>query len=389
MLRFIIRFFFHNRKRTYSAIMTLTLALVIFIATTLLVKGYAANISGMASIIKPSNFLLIKEDGKSLSESTVASDVLSFLEDYAETTPNLNVILPQIYIPVTVVGETGIKIETHLRFLNLTKFEMFQSHKYSYGLTIPNENELVIGQQLSTLLSSGAGATLMVKSSNIAINYTTSFQIEKNYTIVNTIESGQEYDIELLGNIETFFEKYNLNYYSFIELKILDTRESPVIIEDINKEFNNIEVIEEKQTQNFIIYATDEVIKTLTLLESLFFVLMLISITYSIYTLVKESEEEIFILRSIGSTKAQIVFLFMMQALLIGLISATLSLIIGYLMVSAIVAVVSAIQSLPFIALTVNFGLVGTIFLFATTLSLVSGIYPAMTAAKIRVIKEE
>ncbi|MHA1398163.1 MAG: hypothetical protein ACTSSF_10780, partial [Candidatus Heimdallarchaeaceae archaeon] len=65
MLRFIIRFFFHNRKRTYSAIMTLTLALVIFIATTLLVKGYAANISGMASIIKPSNFLLIKEDGKS------------------------------------------------------------------------------------------------------------------------------------------------------------------------------------------------------------------------------------------------------------------------------------------------------------------------------------
>ncbi|MHA1407009.1 MAG: ABC transporter permease [Candidatus Heimdallarchaeaceae archaeon] len=352
--------------------MTLTLALVIFIATTLLVKGY-----------------LIKEDGKSLSESTVASDVLSFLEDYAETTPNLNVILPQIYIPVTVVGETGIKIETHLRFLNLTKFEMFQSHKYSYGLTIPNENELVIGQQLSTLLSSGAGATLMVKSSNIAINYTTSFQIEKNYTIVNTIESGQEYDIELLGNIETFFEKYNLNYYSFIELKILDTRESPVIIEDINKEFNNIEVIEEKQTQNFIIYATDEVIKTLTLLESLFFVLMLISITYSIYTLVKESEEEIFILRSIGSTKAQIVFLFMMQALLIGLISATLSLIIGYLMVSAIVAVVSAIQSLPFIALTVNFGLVGTIFLFATTLSLVSGIYPAMTAAKIRVIKEE
>ncbi|MHA1668874.1 MAG: ABC transporter permease [Candidatus Heimdallarchaeaceae archaeon] len=389
MLRFIIRFFFHNRKRTYSAIMTLTLALVIFIATTLLVKGYAANISGMASIIKPSNFLLIKEDGKSLSESTVASDVLSFLEDYAETTPNLNVILPQIYSPVTVVGETGIKIETHLRFLNLTKFEMFQSHKYSYGLTIPNENELVIGQQLSTLLSSGAGATLMVKSSNIAINYTTSFQIEKNYTIVNTIESGQEYDIELLGNIETFFEKYNLNYYSFIELKILDTRESPVIIEDINKEFNNIEVIEEKQTQNFIIYATDEVIKTLTLLESLFFVLMLISITYSIYTLVKESEEEIFILRSIGSTKAQIVFLFMMQALLIGLISATLSLIIGYLMVSAIVAVVSAIQSLPFIALTVNFGLVGTIFLFAITLSLVSGIYPAMTAAKIRVIKEE
>ena len=121
----------------------------------------------------------------------------------------------------------------------------------------------------------------------------------------------------------------------------------------------------------------------------LFFVLMLVSISYSIYTLVKESEEEIFILRSIGATKNQIVILFMMQAVLIGVISSILSIIIGYLAVTGIVAIVSATIGLPFLALNFEINLVGTIFLFAIGLSLLSGIYPSLEAAKIKVIRED
>ena len=123
MLRFSIRFFFHNRKRTYQAILTLTLALVIYISTTLLVRGYSSNISGMAEIIQPSDLLLVIEDGKSLSESRIDFEVINFLEDYALTTPNLEVILPEIYIPIIVEGESGTRLSTHLRLLNIAEFE--------------------------------------------------------------------------------------------------------------------------------------------------------------------------------------------------------------------------------------------------------------------------
>ncbi|MCK5408896.1 MAG: FtsX-like permease family protein, partial [Candidatus Heimdallarchaeota archaeon] len=106
-------------------------------------------------------------------------------------------------------------------------------------------------------------------------------------------------------------------------------------------------------------------------------------------TLVKESEEEIFILRSIGATKTHIVGLFMLQAVLIGIISSILSIIIGYLAVSGIVAIVSSTIRLPFLALNFEIGLVGIIFLFALGLSLLSGIYPSLTAAKIKVVRED
>jgi ABC-type lipoprotein release transport system permease subunit len=389
MLRFIVRFFFHNRKRTYQATLTLTLALVIYLATVLLVGGYASNISGMANIIQPSHYLLITEKQKSLSDSRIDLEVISFLEEYSRSTPNVNIILPQLYFPVTIMGETGIEINSHLRILNFTKFHQYHNPTYTYNFEPPEEKELIMGQQIVNLLTAGVGAVVEVESPDIIVNSSSSFQIHDNYTISNILETGQELDIELLGSINSFNISSTLTFVSFIELYILDTREVNTIIEEITSEYKEIEITEEKQTQNFIRYATEEVVTTLTLLETMFFVLMLVSITYSIYTLVKESEEEIFVLRSIGATRGQIILLFMMQALFIGVISAILSLIIGYFAVSGIVGIISAFIGLPFLALNINIGIIGIIFLFSVSLSLVSGIYPSIVASKIRVIRED
>lgn len=389
MLKFSVRFFFHNRKRTYQAIMTLTLGLVIYIATTLLVRGYSSNISGMAEIIAPSDLLLISEEGKSLSESKINLEVLDFLHQYSIQTPLVEVILPQLYIPIRIGGETGIEINTHIRLLNLTLFEEFQQHHYISPLSDVSAEELIIGKQTAYLVSAGIGSSINVQIENLYVNSSYQISLTENYTIINIIESGHEYDLELLGSLNSFAFPVNIPYFSFIELKISDIREMETVVTEIEERYENLDIMNEKQTQNFITYATEDVIKTLTLLEIMFFVLMLMSISYSIFTLVKESEEEIFTLRSIGATKSQIITLFMLQAFYIGVISAALSLIVGYLSVSGIVGIVTAIMNLPFIPLSLNMSLIGTIFLFSMILSILSGIYPAVKASQIRVIKED
>jgi len=389
MLKFSVRFFFHNRKRTYQAIMTLTLALVIYISTTLLVRGYSSNLSGMAEIIKPSELLLVIEEGKSLSESRVDSEVLNFLEEYSTLTPNLEVVLPEIYIPINVTGETGTSITTHLRLLNISEFERFQSHHYEFYPTEMQANEVIIGQQLAYLTSAGIGSSIQVDFNDYQVNESFILIHNESYSVTNVIKSGHEYDIEIIGSISSFDLNISLDYFSFIELRILDTREIETIRKDILDAFNYLEVLNEKQTQNFIIYATNDVIRTLTLLEILFFILMLVSISYSIYTLVRESEEEIFTLRSIGATKRQIVTLFMLQSLYIGLIAALLSLVIGYLAVTGIVGLVTATMNLPYIAMSIDTVLIGTIFLFSLSLSILSGILPSLEASKIKIVRED
>jgi ABC-type lipoprotein release transport system permease subunit len=369
--------------------MTLTLALVIYISTTLLVKGYSSNLSGMAEIIKPSELLLVIEEGKSLSESRINIEVLNFLEEYSSLTPNLEVILPEIYIPIDVIGETGTRITTHLRLLNISEFERFQSHHYEYYPSEIQTDEVIIGQQLAYLISAGIGSSIRIEFEDYFANDSYELTHNESYSVTNIIKSGHEYDIELLGSLSNFDLNTTLNFFSFIELRVLDIREIDTIRKDILDEFSELEILNQKQTQNFITYATNDVIRTLTLLEILFFVLMLVSISYSIYTLVKESEEEIFTLRSIGATRSQIVMLFMLQSLYIGLISAILSLVLGYLAVTGIVGLVTATMNLPYIALSIDTGLVGTIFLFSLILSILSGILPALEASKIKVIRED
>ena len=369
--------------------MTLTLALVIYISTTLLVRGYSSNISGMAEIIKPSDLLLVIEEGKSLSESRIDVEVVSFLEEYSSLTPNLEVILPEIYIPIDIIGETGTRITTHLRLLNISEFERFQSHHYELNPSEMQTDEVIIGQQLAVLTAAGIGSLVRIEFSDYQVNESFVLTHNESYSVTNVIQSGHEYDIELLGSISSFNLNISLNYFSFIELRVLDIREIDTIKNDILNEFSNLEVLNEKQTQNFILFATNDVIRTLTLLEILFFVLMLVSISYSIYTLVRESEEEIFTLRSIGATKRQVIMLFMLQSLYIGIISALLSLVIGYLAVTGIVGLVTATINLPYIALSIDSALVGIIFIFSLSLSILSGIFPSLEASKIKVIRED
>ncbi len=381
MLSFSILFFFHNRKRTYQAVLLLTLSLTIYISTTLLVRGYSMNVGGMASILKPSNNLIIIQHDKSLSESVITEEQLLFLEQYAKNTPNIVNILPQVYIPAIVVGDNKLVKETRLRIFNFTRFNEYNTnHRFQYHYDNPSSSEVILGNYLSSLLSSDKGSTVSISLPSFNINIT---------PVVNNIMlTNDEYTIEIMAN-ENICNILNISYYSFVELKIKDTREIPQIKSEIAKYYPMLDISTERQTHAFITYATEDIIRTLTLLQSLFFVLMLISITYSIYSLVKESEKEIFILRSIGSTSFDIVKLFMLQSLYIGLLSAVLSLIGGYLFIYSIVGFVSAIAQLPFIALVLYPDLIGMILFFAITLSILSGIYPSIIAAKIRVTRQE
>ena len=73
-----------------------------------------------------------------------------------------------------------------------------------------------MGQQIVNLLTAGVGAIVEVESPTITINSSSSFHINNNYTVTNILETGQEFDIEILGSINDFFLNTTLNYVSFI-----------------------------------------------------------------------------------------------------------------------------------------------------------------------------
>ncbi|UJG40483.1 MAG: FtsX-like permease family protein [Candidatus Heimdallarchaeum aukensis] len=380
MLSFSVLFFFHNKKRTYQAILVLSLSLVIYISTTLLVRGYSSNLSGMANIIAPSDEYIIIEKEKSLSESRIENQTIDFLHDYAEKTPNIKAIVAYKYVPIIIEGENGRIKETYLRLLNFTYFNSYYPREYVYSFENPGSDELILGRYLASLLSADKNSVVDVYLPTI--NFNTSLVIS------NIITNSDEFELEIIASFNSILNSH-FDYFSFVEIKIKDPSTISAIQEDIKEKYPELDVISEKQTQEFIIYGTNDIIQTLTLLQSLFFILMLVSITYSIYTLVKESEKEIFILRSIGATNLNIISLFLLQSLYIGIISAFLALIGGFLFIVSIVSAVTAFSHLPYISVTIYSKLIVIIFGFSIGLSILSGIIPSFLASKIRLLKED
>ncbi|MHA1415573.1 MAG: ABC transporter permease [Candidatus Heimdallarchaeaceae archaeon] len=380
MLSFSVLFFFHNKKRTYQAILVLSLSLVIYISTTLLVRGYSSNLSGMANIIAPSDEYIIIEKEKSLSESRIENQTIDFLHDYAEKTPNIKAIVAYKYVPIIIEGENGRIKETYLRLLNFTYFNSYYPREYVYSFENPGSDELILGRYLASLLSADKNSVVDVYLPTI--NFNTSLVIS------NIITNSDEFELEIIASFNSILNSH-FDYFSFVEIKIKEPSTISAIQEDIKEKYPELDVISEKQTQEFIIYGTNDIIQTLTLLQSLFFILMLVSITYSIYTLVKESEKEIFILRSIGATNLNIISLFLLQSLYIGIISAFLALIGGFLFIVSIVSAVTAFSHLPYISVTIYSKLIVIIFGFSIGLSILSGIIPSFLASKIRLLKED
>ncbi|MHA1352956.1 MAG: ABC transporter permease [Candidatus Heimdallarchaeaceae archaeon] len=264
--------------------------------------------------------------------------------------------------------------------MNFTYFNSYYPREYVYSFENPGSDELILGRYLASLLSADKNSIVNVYLPTI--NFNTSLVIS------NIITNSDEFELEIIASFNSILNSH-FDYFSFVEIKIKEPSTISAIQEDIKEKYPELDVISEKQTQEFIIYGTNDIIQTLTLLQSLFFILMLVSITYSIYTLVKESEKEIFILRSIGATNLNIISLFLLQSLYIGIISAFLALIGGFLFIVSIVSAVTAFSHLPYISVTIYSKLIVIIFGFSIGLSILSGIIPSFLASKIRLLKED
>ena len=209
MLSFSVLFFFHNRKRTYQAILVLSLSLVIYISTTLLVKGYSSNLSGMANIIAPSDEYIIIEKEKSLSESQIENNTINFLYDYAEKTPNIKAIVAYKYVPIIVKGENGRIKETYLRLLNFTYFNSYYPWEYVYSFENPGSDELILGRYIASLLS--ADKNSIVDVCLPTINFNTSLVIS------NVITNSDEFELEIIASfssiLNSHFDYFSFNYF--------------------------------------------------------------------------------------------------------------------------------------------------------------------------------
>jgi putative ABC transport system permease protein len=205
-------------------------------------------------------------------------------------------------------------------------------------------------------------------------------------------ERGMAFDISTDSAIvvtkEWFDSAYNRDDYDKVVVKVKNLDDLPIVKTAIEKQLNRrdtiVDVMDTRKTMETIFAAFGQITTFVTAIGGISMIVAGVSILNIMMMSVTERIKEIGIMRSIGAQKKEVMWMFLYEALILGvvgsLIGGVLSLLGGYAISSMMLKTTKYLfvpSSLVSIVYGVTFGIV---------VCLICGIYPAWRAANLNPI---
>jgi putative ABC transport system permease protein len=202
-------------------------------------------------------------------------------------------------------------------------------------------------------------------------------------------ERGMAFDVStdsaVVATKDWFDTAYNRNDYDKVVIKVKNLDDLPAVKTAIEKQMNKrdtiVDVMDTRKTMETIFQAFGQITTFVTAIGGISMIVAGVSILNIMMMSVTERIKEIGIMRSIGAQKKEVMWMFLYEALILGvvgsLIGGVLSLLGGYAISSMMLQTTKYLfvpSSLVNIVYGVSFGIV---------VCLICGIYPAWRAANL------
>ncbi len=363
LLSMVLKYFIYNHKRTFQAILVVSVGTMLFVASVGIMNGFSTQTELLGALIPSSPEITIKPSMGEVITDQQVQEIDHFLVKYELSHVK---ILKMNISTVTVLSVNG-KLFCKLILIDTSLFDEY------FGLNYPNGTSVVaVGKSLASFMGITSG-DLISFYSDTGVSY--------EFKQVNNILRNPSWVLNYL------FYAYNFTMpgkeYSFnqIKLKFASSKEAGKYASLMTEELNGLKIEQKSGAEKYFVATFDEVLRVLWVFELAFGVLAILSVGYTFYTLVKESEYEIMIFKSLGFSKAQIFFLYYGQIILSGLFGGFTGVIIGLLGANGAIAMAAGIFGVPYFLSSISMTLFWQIILFSISISLVAGIYPGLVAA--------
>ncbi len=253
---------------------------------------------------------------------------------------------------------------------------------------------IVIGNELSSMLGILVGDTVNVISPLGEIGPLGMLPKVKQFKVVGIFEMGMfEYDANLaLTDLKSAQEFYGYGSgVSGIELKLNDVYAAPDVRRDLNKRLGPPLFAKDWQQMNKNLFSA------LKLEKLAMFVIMILIVLVASFNIVStlmmnvmEKQKEIAILKSMGAKNQNIMLVFMLQGLVIGIIGTIIGVVGAYLLCIALNNYIDLppdiyyLSKLPVKMKFMDFVLVS---FSAITISFISTLYPSYYAARLNPVE--
>ena len=371
LLKLIIKYFFHNRKRTYRAVGILSVGLSLIIITNMLILGYIREIEVFASIVEDENQVIQIISSKNNNNGDHIE--LFPIDTYNQIISVLNNQTAEIkyssslhFVSELTFGSTTFGA-VEIEITNITRLNSIN--------VINNDTEIDLN---GTLISREANSYINAIGHQFNILYENyNFTISNFQEFYHLIPKSTDILIEMnSSNIPTSLK----NRYNKIEIYAKEETKERVIRE--LKAINGIQILAEHPQEVFLVNSANQIARILLIMQLLMSTLLILSITYVMVSLVQDSEKDINLFNLIGLQKRDIWLLFQGQALLSSIFSCLVSGVFSLIFLNIVYPMLTVFMDLPYTTVVLDNFFILQASILTIIVGIIAGIYPAYLGVK-------
>lgn len=373
LFNYSIKSILFRRKRTYAALIGIAVAVGLIVTPIPIISGYYSQLNSLAQQNQYSQFLIALEKGKSdLYSSRINLTTISSLYQ-----SNVQTVSPETYLNVNLSYDGGLHLLS-VRGINYTIFKNFRTASPFQILSGQSfsENQLLLGQQLGILLN--------ISFENLPVNITVQYNSKLyNKTIIGFVKTNIPYDYELFAPSSLLYIlEPDLNgKFSLVEIKLANPSLVDTTISLLQSENPLLDIRRENNLKDFVSELIARTVQSIWLLTFVIYTVMAFGMFHIMQTITKESEREIAILKSIGSSGFQIIRIFLYQAVVLCLLGSVLGILCGILLSYSASIVVSSITTIT-VRPAFDLFSISLAIVLGVSSGVVGGLYPAYSSSK-------
>ncbi len=268
----------------------------------------------------------------------------------------------------------------------------------------PGDYNIVLGKDLAFSMGAGVGDKVSVITPQISVTVAGVTPRLKRFTVAGVFDSGmQQYDSIMayihLKDAATLF-KLGDNV-SGLRLKLDDLYRAPEVSASLGKKLGfQYWITDWTQVHQSFFAALSTERRIMFIILSLIIVVAAFNIVSTLVMLVTDKRADIAILRTLGFAPSQVMWVFIIQGALIGLVGTILGVVGGVLLASNVGVIVPAVEKffnkefldpsiypLSTLPSDVRFSDVSTIGIVAFLITILATLYPAWSASRTKPVE--
>lgn len=373
-LNFVVRILGRSHKHTFRAIIGFALIISMIVATSGVISGLTVHIFGITERAGESQSIFIQSRNPT---EGIPYELLPLINH-----TNIEHILPIAERNVSYNSKME-SFNSNIVGLNLSQLMQYYSLAEVFAGRFPQSNvnytECLMGKDLHEV----------VGSSEINLTYN-SIKTSKPLIVVGLIHNVREFQstilVELTDYIKIFNQNLTQNIYQRIKIRLKSGRfaeETISALKAILKDYMHFLTIKPEQQADILTESLfSDIISQLNLLFGVLFIIALVRIFHAISWFVRNYERDFLIMRSLGISSSQMIFLVLLLAELIGNAGFVIGILFGILIPSLIFTILTLFFSEAFLIPEFTITSLIPLFFLSNLVVVVAAIYPVIVITR-------